>query len=747
MAQSMTLVPVRTSRQGASMNAGKLKSEYKDETSTVELHVNDMARLGLTKGDKIRMRSPGGSEAVVLCKERKSPDAEPGMVFMAYGPVSSQFMEDGDTAGSGMPISKHLAIEIEGPLAPDGSVKVASQIPDATTTDLDSASIRSLLSAQQASLLRALTGSALNPLQAAWLSGYFAALSGARGVLPAFDTDLAQAPAQAAPAASAMPLMTILFGSQTGNGEGFAKRLQEQAAAKGFNARVQDMADYKPEAISTEKLLFVIVSTHGEGDPPVAAEEMHAYLKSGDAPRLESLKYAVFALGDTSYEQFCQTGKDFDAFLEKLGAQRLMNRIDSDVDFEEPAEEWIGKVLDQYQAIAGETQGAGKPTAKVLEFPSTAKSKYSKTSPYPADVPVSVNVSGEGSAKQNQHLEIDFGDSGLSFEPGDALGVYPKNNPAYVDDLLAALNYSGTEIVTIGKERVELREAFMSKLDVTGLSRVLIEKYAELVDSQDLKTLLDDAHKDEFKDYCWGRQIIDLVQFAPPSGIEPQAFVDVLRKMPGRLYSIASSMSKHKNQAHLLVAAVRYHAHNREREGVCSTFLAGRVEDNEKLLIYVQPNKVFGLPDNPDIPMIMVGPGTGVAPFRAFLQEREVTRAKGKNWLFFGDQHKKSDFVYEHEWEEMLQSGVLSHLHAAFSRDQAEKIYVQNLMLENAAEIYDWLENGAHFYVCGDAERMAVDVHKALINIIANQGNRSHEEAEEYVKALEKARRYQRDVY
>ncbi|MGH8559070.1 MAG: assimilatory sulfite reductase (NADPH) flavoprotein subunit [Methylococcales bacterium] len=743
MAQSMTLVPVRTSRQGASLNAGKLKSEYKDETSTVELHVNDMVRLGLTKGDKIRMRSPGGSEAIVNCKERKSADAEPGMIFMAYGPVSSLFMEDGDTAGSGMPISKHLPIEIEGPLAPDGSIQVAGQIPGAAS--LAAGQIGSPLSALQAGLLGSLAGSSLNSIQAAWLSGYFAALSGAQGVAPAFDAGVAQA--QPSAPASTSPLMTILFGSQTGNGEGLAHQLQDQAAAKGFNARVQDMADYKPESIASEKLLFVIVSTHGEGDPPVAAEEMHAYLKSDDAPRLESLKYAVFALGDTGYEQYCQTGKDFDGFLEKLGARRLMNRVDSDVDFEEPGAQWIGKVLEQYQAIAGEAGGVVKTSAEVIEFPSKEKSKYSKTNPYPADVLVSINLSGEGSAKQNQHLEIDFGDSGLSFEPGDALGIYPKNNPAYVEDLLAALNYDGGDTATVGKETVELREALISKLDVTGLSRVLVEKYAELVNSADLKTLLDDEHKEDFKEYIWGRQIIDLVEDAPPIGIEPQDFVDVLRKMPGRLYSIASSMSKYKNQAHLLVGAVRYHSHERDREGICSTFLAGRVEDNEKLLIYVQPNKVFRLPDNPDTPVIMIGPGTGVAPFRAFLQEREATGAKGKNWLFFGDQHKQSDYVYEDEWEEMLQSGVLIHMNAAFSRDQAEKIYVQNDMMANAKELYAWLEEGAHFYVCGDAERMAVDVHKALIKIVAAEGNRSQEEAEEYIKALEKAKRYQRDVY
>ncbi|MGH8548496.1 MAG: assimilatory sulfite reductase (NADPH) flavoprotein subunit [Methylococcales bacterium] len=743
MAQSMILVPVRTSRQGASLNAGKLKSEYKDETSTVELHVDDMARLGLTKGDTIRMRSPGGSEAIVNCKERKSPDAEPGMVFMAYGPVSSQFMEDGDTAGSGMPISKHLAIEIEGPLAPDGSIVVAGQIPGAAGPA--AGVIGSPLSAQQAGLLGSLAGSSLNSIQAAWLSGYFAALSGAQGVAPAFDAGAAQI--QPAAPASTLPLMTILYGSQTGNGEGLAHQLQKQAASGGFNARVQDMADYKPESITSEKLLFVIVSTHGEGDPPVAAEEMHAYLKSDDAPRLENLKYAVFALGDTGYEQFCQTGKDFDKFLEKLGAQRLMERIDSDVDFEEPGAEWITKVLEQYQSIAGESGGETRTSAQVLEFPSKEKSKYSKTNPYPADVLVSVDISGEGSAKQNQHLEIDLADSGLAYEPGDALGVYPKNNPAYVDDLLAALQYQGSESVTVGKESLDLRDALISRLDVTGLSRVLVEKYAELVRSDDLKTLLDDEHKEDFKEYCWGRQIIDLVEDAPAAGIAPQDFVNVLRKMPGRLYSIASSLSKHKNQAHLLVGAVHYHAQGRDREGVCSTFLAGRVEDNEKLLVYVQPNKVFRLPDDQDIPVIMIGPGTGVAPFRAFLQEREAKGSKGKNWLFFGDQHKATDFVYEDEWAAMLESGVLTHLHAAFSRDQAEKIYVQNHLMENAKEIYDWLEEGSHFYVCGDAARMAGDVHKALINIVANQGGKSPEQAEEYIRALEKAKRYQRDVY
>ncbi len=739
MADSMILVPVRTSRQGTSLNAGKLKEDYKDETSTVELHVDDMRRLGLSKGDTIRMRSPNGSEAIVDCKERKSEDAEPGMVFMAYGPISSRFMEDEDTAGTGMPISKHLPIEIDGPLAADGTASPSAMmpVPGGAVEQFGSP-----LSAQQAGLFGSLAGSSLTAVQAAWLSGYFSAMSGGQGVAPAGDIS-----GQPASQASTLPLMTVLFGSQTGNGEGLAEQLVEQAKGRGFNAIAKDMADYEPTALQSEKLLFVIVSTHGEGDPPVAAEELHEFLKGDDAPKLENLKFAVFALGDTSYEQFCQTGKDFDGFLSNLGATRLMDRIDSDVDFEEPGEEWVASVLAEYQKIADESGGAVQASADILAFPGKEKSKYSKTNPYPAGIILNTNLSGEGSAKQNQHIEIDLGDSGLVYEPGDALGIYPTNNPTYVDELLAALKYEGTETVTVGKETLDLRDAFFRKLDITGLSRVLVEKYATLVDSDDLRTLLDDDHKEDFKEYLWGRQLVDLVEDSPATGIAPQDLVNMLRKMPGRLYSIASALSKHENQVHLLIGAVRYHSFDRDREGVCSTFVAGRVQDDEKLLVYVQQNKVFRLPDNPDIPVIMVGPGTGVAPFRAFLQEREATGAKGKNWLFFGDQHAATDYVYEEEWKQMVDDGFLTHMNAAFSRDQAEKIYVQTQLSENGKEIYEWLEEGGHFYICGDAERMAVDVHKALINIIIDEGGKSEEEAEAYIKALEKAKRYQRDVY
>lgn len=717
---NLLLVPVRTSRQGTSLNAGKLKADYQDETSTVEMHAEDMARLGLQKGDKIRLRAANGNEVIVKCKAMKGDDATPGLMFMAYGPSSSQLMDE-DTAGTGMPLSKHLPVEVEGPLEREGGGAVPLS--------------SSPLNPAQAGLLNGLLSSALSPLQAAWLSGYFAALSGGAAAMPG----LAAQP-------SNLPQMTILFGSQTGNGEGLANDLAAKARAKGYNVNLMDMAEYDPAQIAEEKLLFVIVSTHGEGEPPIAAEKLHAYLHGDAAPRLENLKYAVFALGDSSYKHFCQTGKDFDGFLGQCGAVRLMDRVDADADFEEPAATWAESVLDTYQALLEES-GAATTSATVLEFPSKAKSEFGKTNPYPAAVLLNVNQNGEGSAKQTCHIEIDLGDSGLSYEPGDALGVYPRNNPAYVDQLLSALGMDSTAVVKVGKENQPLRDAFLSSLDATALSRVLVEKYADLIQSGTLKDLVNDANGARFDDYAWGRHILDLVEDHPPQGVSPQDFVNILRRIPARLYSIASSLKACPGQVHLIVAAVRYHAHNRDREGVCSTFLAGRVAADEKLPIYVQPNKHFRLPADPDVPVIMVGPGTGVAPFRAFVQEREAVGARGKTWLFFGDQHRATDYLYGDEWDDKHQRGVLTRLDLAFSRDQAHKIYVQNRLLENARELYAWLEEGAYFYVCGDASRMASDVHKALIQVVEQEGGVTREKAEAYVNGLADSRRYLRDVY
>jgi sulfite reductase (NADPH) flavoprotein alpha-component len=721
MTKSMTLIPVRTSKQGTSLNAGKLKKDYRDETSTIELHRDDMAEFGLQKGDKVKLKAENGVEAIVTCKDRKGNDLTTGLIFMAYGPISSLFMDE-DTAGSGMPLSKHLLIEVEGPVDDEGNL-----IASTANSSNFSGQAGSLLSPHQTSSLNSLLETTISPMQAAWLSGYFAALSGKTNV--------------ATPEIN-LPLMTILYGSQTGNGEGLAENIHQQAQTKGFNSKVVDMADFEIETLVNEEILFLITSTHGEGEPPIAAEKLYSYLEKGGGDNLNKLKFAVFALGDSSYEFFCKTGKDFDSFLEKAGATRLLERVDADIDFEEVAEEWTSAVLESYQTITGSMVNDEEISEKVV-----TKSAFSKTNPYYAKVLENYNLNGKESIKETRHIEIDLADSGLVYQAGDALGVYPLNDPLYVDELLTALAMEGAEEITLNKENLSLRDAFINKLDITALSRVNMEKYADLIASDELKTLLDNSHKQQFSDYIWGRQILDLVEDYPAAGINAQDFVNVLRKIPGRLYSIASSINAHPNQVHLLVGAVRYHSFNRDREGVCSTYLSGRMTEEQKLAIYVQPNKNFRLPESPDVPIIMIGPGTGLAPFMSFLQERQATNAKGKNWLFFGDQHQNCDFLYADKLTKLHEDGFLTHLSLAFSRDQQEKIYVQTRILEQGKELYQWLEEGAYFYICGDASRMANDVHNALLEIISQEGNKSAQEAEDYLNNLVETKRYQRDVY
>jgi sulfite reductase (NADPH) flavoprotein alpha-component len=548
---------------------------------------------------------------------------------------------------------------------------------------------------------------------------------------------------EAAEDGAIVPSMSLLYASQTGNGQGIAEDLATLAEASGFRLELTDMAEYDPAALVHERLVFVICSTHGDGEPPPPAERLHAWLKREDGPKLPNLRYAVLALGDSSYKQFCKAGKDFDAFLEKRGASRLFERVDADADFDEPAAAWCDRVLDAYSAIFG----VPRPVLPTPASRAEAAEGWSKANPYPARIAVNRVLNGEGSAKETRHIEIDLGDSGLVYEAGDALGVYPKNNPVYVEALLAALRFDGYAEVTLGRETLTLREAFYSRLDITALSRPLLEKYADLAESTELDGLLKEGNEAAFGDYTWGRHILDLVEDHPPAGATPQGFVDVLRRLPARLYSIASSLKAVPGQVHLCVGAVRYTSHGRDREGVCSTFLAERLGRDERLGIFVQPNKGFRPPADGSVPMIMVGPGTCIAPFRSFLQEREAAGSTGRNWLFFGDQRQATDFLYAEEWEERLKRGLLTRLDLAFSRDQAEKIYVQTRMLQQAKDLYAWLEEGAAFYVCGDASRMAHDVHAALARVVAEQGGMSPEKAEEYLKRMADEKRYQRDVY
>ncbi len=551
------------------------------------------------------------------------------------------------------------------------------------------------------------------------------------------------APETGSPAKS--DTLTILYGSQTGNGEGVAEALAQLAESWQLPFKLVNMAEFEPRRLAEEGYLFIIVSTQGEGEPPLTAMTLHGWLKeladkSHAHPLFPDLHYAVFGLGDSSYQYFCQCGKDFDAFLEKLGAERILPRVDADVDYEEPAQSWMAQVIGRYTELSGKPGVPPPPKKK-----KTAEEGFGKNRPYPAAILLNRNLNQAGSAKETHHLEIDLGDSGLTYEPGDVAGIYPRNPPAYVEALLQALDMDGYAEVRLGQETITLREAFHSRLDITTLTRPVVEKYARLCGDPELQALPEDDKR--LNDYLWGRQILDMIGEYPLKNTDPQAFTDCLRRMPARLYSIASSPRAHPGQLHLTVGAVRFRTPGgRTAEGVCSNYLA-RIRPGQAVPLYLQTNPHFRLPKALDTDIIMVGPGTGIAPFRAFVEEREVTGAGGRNWLFFGDQHQATDFLYREEWEDKLERGILTRLDLAFSRDQDERIYVQHRMLENAAQLYAWLEGGAYFYVCGDASRMARDVHQTLIEILVREGGLGEDAAGDYLKTLEQSGRYQRDVY
>lgn len=576
--------------------------------------------------------------------------------------------------------------------------------------------------------------------QMTWLSGYLAGLTAAGA---------AGAPAAAqegAPTSAEAPEVTILYGSQTGNAEEVANQAAQKAEARGFKPQVLDMAECNKPKLKAAARLLVVVSTHGEGEAPDNAAELHELVHSKKAPPLEGTKFSVLALGDTSYEHFCQTGKDFDARLEALGGERIHPRADCDVDFEDTAESWADAAI---EALAGELD---TPPSNVVNFgpvgaPAQGESAYSKKNPFPAELVENLVLNGRGSSKETRHVELSLEGSGLTWQPGDSLGVLPENSPRDVSDLIAALGFSGDETVEGPRGEVTLTEALTHDYEITTLTRPLLQAWAERAGDDELSALLSEDNRDGLREWMWGRQIIDVVQSWPLAELTPQDFVGLLRKLPARLYSIASSHTANPDEIHLTVAAVRYEAHGREREGVASTWLADRVDDDTPVRVYIDHNKNFKLPDDDSAPTIMIGPGTGVAPFRCFMEEREERGASGRNWLFFGDQHFQTDFLYQREWLRWRERGLVERIDVAFSRDQQEKVYVQDRIRENAADVYAWLQDGAYVYVCGDADYMAPDVHQALIDVIAEQGGMSQEDAAGYLAQLQKDKRYQRDVY
>ena len=586
-----------------------------------------------------------------------------------------------------------------------------------------------LSESQLAQLQQATAG--LDAVQTAWVSGYLAGVS--QGPVTA-----------AAPTQSEGQSLTILVGSQTGNAKGVAQELAEQATAKGIPNQLISMADYKVKAIKDESHVIVVASTNGEGEAPDDAIDLHAFLASKKAPKLAGLKFAVLGLGDSSYEFFCQTGKDFELRLQTLGGEIITDRLDADVDYQEVTQAWFDKAL---TAVEATLEKAGtSTTAAVATGTIVTENKYNKQNPFSASLLTSQKITGDRSAKDVRHIEIDLEGSDLHYTAGDALGVWFKNDQNMVDELIEKLGLDATKEVTVGDNKIALKEALIEEYELTGTHPGFIEGYAALTENKALQKLAED--KNACRDFANNNQIVDVVTATGNDKVTEENFVALLRRSSPRLYSIASSQTEVEDEVHLTVGAVVFENEaGQQRGGSASTFLSHRLQEGEEVKVFIEDNHNFRLPANPDTPVIMVGPGTGIAPFRAFMQEREASEATGKNWLLFGDQTFNEDFLYQVEWQTHLKSGLLTKLDLAFSRDQAEKIYVQDRLKENAAEVFKWLQDGAHFYVCGDANRMAKDVQTTLIDIISKQGKLSLEDAEEYLTELRQAKRYQRDVY
>jgi sulfite reductase (NADPH) flavoprotein alpha-component len=573
----------------------------------------------------------------------------------------------------------------------------------------------------QVALVRRLLTNA-TPEQRQWLSGYIAGFQAANDV-------------RAAPAApvAPKPKLTILYGSESGNAEALAAATRKSAARLGFAARVLDMAEAMPPDILRAGTVLVIASTWGEGDPPQRAEAFYAALMEDAAPRLDGLRYAVLALGDRAYARFCETGRRFDERFAALGATRVASLTECDLDYKQPAAAWIEMTL----RMLAET--ATEPGAAVIhvDFSRAAPVETVDDAPRvaPAEVTTHINLNSSRSEIKTYHLELSLAGTGLTYQPGDAIGFTPTNDPTQVEEVLTAVGHAGD---------AALRERLSTQLDITTLTRGQIAEYAALTGDAALRDLAaDDARVGAF---ARDRQLIDLL-VATPHTLSGEQFATLLRPLPARYYSVASSQAAVGEEAHLLIAKVAWDSHGRKRKGVASTDAAERRGVGATLPISVKSNPHFRLPADPDAPIIMIGPGTGVAPFRAFLQEREATGARGRNWLFFGARRFTHDFLYQLEWQDWLKSGVLSRVDLAFSRDQRDKIYVQHRMWQARRELYAWLRDGASIYVCGDVKAMAKDVHATLLAVIAEQAGKEADAAAAELRALQRAGRYCRDVY
>ena len=574
------------------------------------------------------------------------------------------------------------------------------------------------------------------PEQRAWLNGMLAGI-------------FSSVPVAVSKEAKASHRIAILYASQSGTAEGLARKLAKELKAQGHVPAVSTLIGYTPAALAAEKYALLIASTYGEGEAPDGVQPFYEELCLEHFPRYDKLSYAVFALGDRHYEQFCKFGIDLDTKLAALGGNRICNRVECDVDVDEPFAHWKASLMPRLQEIGTghkPMESASHPVSTDLKLPPAMT--FTRSNPVFAPVVDKKHLTRKESSKATLHLAFSIEGTGVTYEAGDACGVIPQNDLNLVAEVLQCARFNGNEQVSCGNPEITtLHDALTHHRQITRLNRKIVTDYAKLGQCRMLLDMLAPEHQARLENYVYDRGLIDLLLEFPGVIEDPADLVSMLPKLTPRLYSISSSPAAHAGEIHTTVAVVRFHAHNRERGGVCSTLFADRASVSDRLPIYIQPNNKFRLPKDSSVPIIMIGPGTGIAPFRGFLHERRATGASGRNWLFFGERSASTDYLYREELEAMRAGGHLTRLDTAFSRDQDRKIYVQDRMLEQAQTFWNWLQNGASVYVCGDASRMAKDVHTAVQNIVAEQGGMSTEAAEEYVHSLKEQHRYHRDVY
>ncbi len=592
------------------------------------------------------------------------------------------------------------------------------------------------LTSEQFETFRLLTTS-LNEVQLAWISGYLSALTAQNKVqaLPDIKNESV--------IINGNNPITILYGSRTGNGEGLARKARKLATDFGLAATLKNMDDYKPRDLQSEKNLLVIVSTHGEGEPPFTAKELHEFIFGKRVSRLENLNFAVLGLGDSSYFQFCQTGKDFDSQLEKLGAKRVTEMVGCDVDFQETAFNWLNSTFAVFKGSAGinGSSAVNGSSYSVENVETSTIQNYTKKNPFQAEMLEKINLHGRGSERKTLHIELD---ANLPFEPGDSAGIMPVNTSDLVNEVLSVTGLLHDEKVEIKGSEISIFEALKRDFELSKLTTDVVKRYLEFAPNEQLTSIL--QSQVQLQDYLDGKDIIDLFHDFPVK-LLAQDLIKILRPLQPRLYSISSSPKANPGELHLAVGVVEYQKRGRIRRGTCSNYLSEFKGSENKIAVFIEKNPNFRLPENDETPIIMVGAGTGIAPYRAFVQHREQAAKQGKSWLVFGNRNFETEFLYQTEWQKFLKSGALSKMDVAFSRDTDKRVYVQHKLQENGAEIYRWLEDGAHFYICGDMKKMAADVQNTLVSIVEKQGVMSKDNALKYVNKMQKEKRLQLDVY